>query len=411
MEAVALLDPVSSGAPLIEATTQLGYRAIGIFCQSPDLYPRLYGTTLDAFAARCDEAFCAPHFDEVFSFLQGKRDLVAVIPATEGGVEWAERLAQKLHLRGNPIDCVSIRRDKGRMRQRLREAKLSCPDYALCKDLAQLRAFVAAHSFPLVLKTPRSAATNDVFVCGSLPVIEEKFHQIISRPNLYRETVGEVLIEEYIGGHEYVVDVFCDGKRLHVTDCWVYEKIDAEFAQNLYYNTFSLPLDDPKTAHIRAYGLKVAEVFQIHYGPAHIEIKDDPLRGPTMVEIGARLAGGKIPSLIQHATNFDPFRATVEVFARGTTEVPTPIMYREHCALVMCPSFNSGIVRSIHGIEEIQALPSYFTHILTIKPGDPLVPSVTFNFDPLFVFLSHPDRQQIQADARAVHRLFSVEWI
>lgn len=405
---IAFIDPAGAVGHFKIAAKESGYRVVSIFLQTPHFYADVYHEKRESLIEGCDAFLFSRDFDETLEYLRQQKGLCAVISATEGGVEWGERLAHALRLRSNPIRHTAARRDKGKMRERLRNAALNHPDFAFCTTPQELERFAHNHLFPLVIKEPKGATSSGVFICHSIDELLSRFHHLLSRPGLYEARPEGVVIEEYVGGQEYIVDLFADGAKVHVTDMWAYDKIDTPFAANLYYNAITIPLDDPAVAPVADYALQVADAFEIHYGPAHIEIKDDPVRGPTLIEIGARLSGARVPLMVRAHSNFDPFQATIDVYAHGRAHIPEPISFSSHCAIAFCPSLLSGTVRSIHGIDPISALPSYENHWLALHPGDPIAPSTTFTTSPLTVFLAHPDRQQLLTDVEAVHRLFEI---
>ena len=181
------------------------------------------------------------------------------------------------------------------------------------------------------------------------------------------------------------------------------------FQENIYYNIITVPLTDPSIQKLMAYAIQIASVFGIKRGPAHIEIKDDPKRGPTLIEIAGRLAGASQPGLIRKYCNFDIYQATVEVFTQGSTIVPEPIVYTKHAAVCLCPVLRTGVIKKILGIEQIQKLPSYEYHKISIHAGDRVQSSTDLGTIPCSVYLAHADREQLMKDIAATHALFKVD--
>jgi biotin carboxylase len=55
------------------------------------------------------------------------------------------------------------------------------------------------------------------------------------------------------------------------------------------------------------------ETIRYDFGPCHTELVLTP-RGPYLVEINPRLAGGVVPQLIYQATGVEPIRETIRMF-------------------------------------------------------------------------------------------------
>ncbi len=128
-----------------------------------------------------------------------------------------------------------------------------------------------------------------------------------------------------------------------------------------------------------------------------------------MIEIASRLAGVMIPKILQQHTNFDAYAATVDVFLKGATSVPVPIVYTKYPAIVFCPVLRGGRVLSIEGLEEIQKLPSYERHVSHVRVGDIVTSSSNLFGLPAKVLLANEDYKQLLQDVDAVHRLFVIQ--
>ncbi len=409
MDAIALFDPINSGEKLKSTARDLGFKVIAIYSRPLTVYEMQFHVTEDSLREDCDEVIFSDNPEIILEKLRAVRfKIKAAIPGIDSGVELADTIAHALKLPGNQYDLSAARRDKGKMRQFLKRSGFSCPDFAICNTEKKVAAFVSKHKFPLVIKTPKGAATSHVYVCETKKAVLEGFKKIQGKENFFGETATTTVIETFIGGDEYIVNTFGDGEKVHATDLWVYEKLQTESFKNIYYNVISIPLTDRKTQSIKRIGVELAEAFGIKRGPAHIELKNDPVRGPMMIELASRLCGAKLPEFIQKYTNFDPYRSTIKVFTKGTISLPDPIVSEKHCAVAFCPLFKKGTVKEISGIEEIQKLDSYESHNLNIKIGDILTPSTYVSTTPLFVFMANSNRKKLLKDLESAHELFQV---
>lgn len=296
------------------------------------------------------------------------------------------------------------------MRSVLKANHFSCPDYEQCHSTEALSLFAKNHPFPLVIKTPKGGLTDKVFICENLEELMHAYHVILTETDLWGQKAAYALVEEYLSGEEYIVNTFSDGDRVHVTDIWIYDKIDTAAYKNVYYNIRSVPLKDASVQHLIDHALRITRAFHIVRGPAHLEFKDDPVRGPSLIEIGARLAGANLPAFIQKHSNFDPFKATIQVFANGTFTMPNPIIHQKHFGVAYCPLLTGGTISKILGIEQIRKLPSYESHFLDCKEGQTIPPTTILSTSPLTVYLAHSDKEQLQKDLAAAHELFQIEF-
>src|SRR4051812_19494125 len=104
-KAIILIDPVSSGRFLKEYVQKSGHKLIGIFTLSHDELKKA-GKDLshDEKVEFCDAVIYSDDIEQILAQLKDLPfETVAVIPASEPGVELADYLAHLLGLKGNPI--------------------------------------------------------------------------------------------------------------------------------------------------------------------------------------------------------------------------------------------------------------------------------------------------------------------
>ncbi len=411
MEAIIIVDPVSSAAFLKQAAKESGYKVIGVFSKPLPVFLERFRLSEAQLLSDCDEVITACEQHEVFGQLKASKfPIKAAIAGTDSGVLLADAISHHLGLWGNPPELSVARIDKGEMRATLKKAGLPCPAFKLCTTEQEVLAFAKNHAFPLVIKTPRGAGTSLVFICDEPQDLACKFHEIMENKDFFGQQANYAVIEEYMSGKDYAVNTFSDGKNVYVTDIWTYDKINSETFKNVYYNVFSLPLENPDLKPFISLGKKIAHTFKIERGPAHLEMKYDPKRGLSLIEINPRLAGSRMPLFLQKYSNFDPYKKTIEVFVNGTTQVPQNIVMRKHCAVAHCPIFQRGKISEILGVDLITKLASYEAHVLNVKVGDKLTPTTDMTTTPLIVFLAHENRAQLMQDVETVHALFSIKF-
>ncbi len=412
MRAVVLFDPVSSGEMLKKTAHEMGFKVIAVFTQSMESFEEIYHVSQEHLFQGCDAIIVSNDITSILEELKKRAfKIVGAIAASEGGVEAADEIANVLGLWKNRFDLSVARRDKGEMRKVLKSSDLSCPNFTICHSEQEATDFAQKHLFPLIIKTPKGSATSQVYECDDQKALINNFHKIYGKPDIYGTIASCCVLEEYIGGKEYIIDTFSDGHKVFVTDVWVYEKIHSDTFRNIYYNVLLVPLEDPSVKPLIDYAIRVAEIFGVERGPAHIEIKDDPVRGPTLIEIGTRFGGMRIPQFVKKYTNFDPYKASIEVLVEGQTKIPLPLIYKKKLAIAFFPQMKGGKIEQIQGIEQIKKLSSYDTHILNVKIEDIIPPSSHVGTIPLVGFFAHSDREQLLRDLHSAHELFKISYL
>jgi hypothetical protein len=406
-DAIVLVDALRTGGPFQAAASETGLAVIGAFtfgeAAAADLLESS-ATNLARGWAACYFALSPERLVEEFE-REGFR-VRAVVPATEPGVTCADRLAALLKLRGNDPELIAARRDKAAMRAAVARAGLRSPAFARVEALDDALRFAREHGFPLMLKTPSGASMNNVFRCERECDISPALTTILGTANLFGQSATHAVIETFLDGPEYAVNMFNDGSRIHVTDIWKYERRDTAHARNLYYAAIMQSTETPLGRQLADYAAAVTRAVGIRFGPAHVEVKLTP--EPTMIEVGARLFGIEAPRRMVEGSNFHPYRGTVDVFLNGTTAMPDPVRYHEFQAHAFCITEASGTIVRVDGLEEIAALPSFRTWTVKAKVGKSIRPTVDMETHPLLVWLAHPEREVVLRDLETVHRVHRI---
>lgn len=253
------------------------------------------------------------------------------------------------------------------IRKTLQKAHLSCPKFQECETVEKVVNFAKNHLFPLVIKPSRGKEADLVYTCKDLEELKQKFHHICKK-------AATALVEEYVNGSKYIINLFCAGKEIHVTDVWVYEQLQK--------SCWSCILIRPQdVAGIAEYAIETVRAFGIEKGPVHLEIKDDPKRGPTLSDISAKLCGNGIPLLLRESMNFDLYKEIIHVFTDRKVTVPKWIYIYKHFALVFAMGFDEKT------LEAIVRLPSYIRHLKA---------------SPFVIHLGHKIKSQLLQDIRKI---------
>lgn len=166
--------------------------------------------------------------------------------------------------------------------------------------------------YPIVLKTPSGMSTSDVYICmdeQDATAALEAIVQSLGGPDGRIES--HALLEEYLVGTEFAVNLMAFEGSVRVTDMWVYKKTASARYQSA---DICNPDDFPELV---AYALRVARAVGIRIGAAHVELKaikdgDGRYVDPALIEVGARLSGGRKSEMAKAAvSSWNPFAALI----------------------------------------------------------------------------------------------------
>lgn len=225
--------------------------------------------------------------DDLVSRLEGY-DIACVIAGSEYGIPYADRLSYILGLPGNDPSTTPYRTDKLHMHRALKRAGLRHIRTVPVRSEEDITEFWSGK--PVIVKPSASVATIGVHLCQTLDECLEAYREDRGTGGWTGGGVGEIVLQDYIDGPEFIVNTLSRDGVHRITDMWAYWKQNV--GCGVAYDcamTVSDPTDsDRATAD---YALKVLDAVGMMNGPAHLEIKSDA-DGPVLIEINARPMGG-----------------------------------------------------------------------------------------------------------------------
>ena len=209
---------------------------------------------------------------------------------------------------GSPaIQAADAARSKLRTRELSARLGLPTPRAVRVRSLDELYAAAADLGFPAVVKPEFGAAQMGcvrVDDFATLPGIYRLVHGAASVDNdaIFRAG-NDLLLEEYLDGVEFDVDlVMEDGECVFSSALQNWPTAEPSFQEQGLH----CPPDHNRRAvrRVIAFSIEAAQAFGLHTGVLHIEAKATS-RGPRIVEINARMGGGRIYETVRAVWNLD----------------------------------------------------------------------------------------------------------
>jgi biotin carboxylase len=244
------------------------------------------------------------------------------------------RVAASLGLPGNPIDAVDTARSKLRTREASERAGLPTPRSQRVRSLDELYAAAAEVGFPAVVKPEFGAAqvgTVRVDSFESLPNIYWIVRRELESPQIIDFRAGnDLLLEEYIDGVEFDVDlVLEDGECVFSSVSQNWPTAEPSFQET---GLHCPPDHRPKpVGRLVELAVKTVQAFGFARGVLHVEGKCTT-KGPRIVEVNARLGGGRIHQIVEAVWGVDLVEAQLHS-ALGLPQRLTPSR-KPRCAIV-----------------------------------------------------------------------------
>jgi carnosine synthase len=246
-----------------------------------------------------------------------------VLTILEDSTGVVARVALALGLPGNPPEGVDAARSKVRTRELSAKLGLPSPRARRIRSLDELYAAAGYVGFPAVVKPEFGAAamgTVRVDDLESLPSIYTLVRSV-ARPEghtIFRAG-NDLLLEEYLDGVEFDIDLV-----MHQGSC-IFSSVSQNWptAEPSFQETgLHCPVDHDKREVRRLVDLVVRTVqaFGLHRGVLHVEGKCTS-RGPRIVEVNARLGGGRIWQYVREVWGVD----LVEALVGACLGLPPPV--------------------------------------------------------------------------------------
>ncbi|MFJ8011049.1 pyridoxal-phosphate dependent enzyme [Streptomyces sp. NPDC096339] len=355
-----------TGMMALDRARELGTVPV-LLTGDPDRYRGLAETGAEV--VRCDtnsDAALRAAVQERFR----REEIAGVTTTSDFYVPAAARIARWLGLPGNPPDAVAVCRDKSALRERLRAAGLRQPRYALVREPAGAAQAVARTGLPCVVKPADDSGSTNVLLCADEAEVRAQIEKILAIDTNVRgmPTARTVLVEEYLDGPEYSVEMFGgDGQAVCVGITAKSVTAGPHFVEHRHLFPAPLPaataqlITDTVTAALDAAGIRL--------GATHTEVKLTA-DGPALVEINPRPAGGMIPELIRLATGVDLLDAQL----RAALGLPPHLKAEEggHAGIQFLLADTEGTLTAVHGAGAAAAVEGVESVLVTAAPGTPV---------------------------------------
>jgi predicted ATP-grasp superfamily ATP-dependent carboligase len=338
--AVVVVDTFSTGFMLAYQAFVSGYQVISVFSADLGDLASLVPEGLDfSFLGSCT-------LDGSMGESLGIEKLIAeiqnfgvpvdaVFAGAETGVELADELATRMGLRTNGTEQSEARRNKFLMGETVRDAGVRAVKQLIASTWSEIDEFIAAWQpspFKVIVKPNDSAGSDDVTLCLSIEDVQKAFGHIIGKVNGLGLVNKAVLVQEYLEGTEYVIDMVSKDGDHKLIGVWEYDRRPANGAGFVCHGQKTLLSTDERVPQMLAYQKKVVTALGVKHGPTHGEMKwfND---SPCLVEVGARCHGGEgiWVGVANEAYGYNQVNAYVDSYLNESAWNAIPEEVRLHC--------------------------------------------------------------------------------
>src|SRR5512133_185198 len=213
------------------------------------------------------------------------------------------RLAERLGLPGLPLETARTVADKRRMRKAFVKAGVRCPRGREASGFEEAEQAFHELGAPVVVKPVDGSAQRGVTEVRSEGELAPAFDRALAASR-----TGAVVLEQYLDGDEYTVNGFLlEGEYfpMSVTRRLLHPPPPLGVCISHRYPSL-LPNEDELFVQAHA----TSRAVGLETGPSYVQVRiQDGV--PWVIEVGARLGGGKDAELAKLVTGFDAVRANV----------------------------------------------------------------------------------------------------
>ncbi|MFF2014192.1 ATP-grasp domain-containing protein [Streptomyces sp. NPDC058195] len=303
--------------------------------------------------------------------------VAGVLTSSEYYVPAAAALAYRLGLPGPSAAAVRACRDKAGQRRALAAAGIGAPGFAAVTEAADAVTAARSIGLPVVVKPVQGSGSLGVRHCTDLADVAEHAATLLSTTVNERGIAapGRVLVEEYLTGPEFSVEVF--GTEAVVT---VAKHVGAlpSFVETGHDVPAALPGE--QEIALRETAVRAVRALGLGWGAAHVELRLTGPRTAAVIEVNPRLAGGMIPELVRRACGIDLVRAQV-LAALGIA----PELERSGYARASIRFLTAGqdgilapAAQLAEAVGRARTVPGTVEAVLYRTPGEPVGPAEDF---------------------------------
>ena len=325
--------------PAIRKAKELGYY-VGV----ADYNPKAIGI------AEADEYFNVSTIDVdgVVKVAQEFKPDGIMTLATDMPMRAVAKACEVCGLPGISFDTAIKATDKVEMIKAFEAAVVEHPWYYIIPSQPNLAEVIDKISYPCIMKPTDNAGSRGVVLCHSREELENEYEY-----SHHESRGGAVIIEEYLQGPEFSIEVMVVDGEPHVLQ--ITDKLTTG-APHFVEMGHSQPTkqNEEKSEKIRDLACRAVKAVGINVGPAHVEMILTQ-HGPKMVELGARMGGDCITThLVPLSTGIDMVGCTIQLACDEKIDIEPK--FNKGSAIRYFDTHN-GVIKSIEGIDEAKRIP------------------------------------------------------
>lgn len=305
------LNKSGSSREAVKAAAQLGYYTVVFTNKKKQLQQRK--EYIDVHRLTLLDIGDVERISEEIILLQQKgHEIVAITSFIDDHVYTASLLADRFTHNNLASDAILIMENKKETREFFKD-KPYTPNFLLVKEgtLLSIESLPTSLRFPVMVKVSNSTGSKDV-------IFNANKEELLQNLSILRENNPEeiIIIEEYMEGEQYLVEVLVVNEQIHVIAVIEQEITRGERFIITGYGVLA-EVDPQLEKGINEIIHSIVSELALENGAFHLELRltED---GWKLIEINPRISGGAMNKMIQAACGFSLVEQTLKLLIGET---------------------------------------------------------------------------------------------
>lgn len=242
-----------------------------------------------------------------------------IITTSDYPVRSVAYVCDKLGLNGLSIKAAQICTNKYLLRKCLKDNNILTPVFIKISNLEELKQEKHNINFPLIIKPVDSSASRGVKKLIGEAELETSYLEAKGHSKC-----GDVIIEDFIEGTEYSVEVLCYRENIYALA--ITEKTTSGFENTFFVEDRHIIPANVTEEYEKLISLTIIDAIKkigLNNCAVHAEIKLTA-NGPVIIEIGARLGGDYITSdLVPLSTGINMLENAINISLNNNIQIET----------------------------------------------------------------------------------------
>ncbi|ESX40379.1 lyase family protein [Mesorhizobium sp. C416B] len=296
-----------TGELLMKRARLLGFETY-LVTRDPARYPFLKDSVAQVIEAETRSP------DELIGVAVKLRSLAGIYSSSDYFVEAASTAAMAMGLPAANPEPIATCRNKWKQAAELQRQSIAIPETRLATSIRDVENILAQATLPVVVKPVSGSGSSGVRLCDSAAAAIKAFES--ARGALLDQVdlpSPDILIQQYVEGKEYSAEIIVYDGTLHCLGILAKHKGPAPCFVEVGHD-FPAPLPEASLQELASFAAGAVSALGLEFGPAHVEFVISE-RGPVIIEVNPRLAGGMIPVMLSHALGTSVLDMVIKLYA------------------------------------------------------------------------------------------------